>query len=76
MSSSRDPDIDHCAPRQEPRTNGLSASTRPCSRVLSRRVPQKVYRSIDELQADLDVWVREYNEVAPHQRHGASARRR
>jgi Integrase core domain len=27
----------------------------------------KVYRSIDELQADLDVWVREYNESRPHQ---------
>ena len=28
---------------------------------------KKVYRSIDELQADLDVWVREYNELRPHQ---------
>jgi len=28
---------------------------------------KKVYRSIDELQADLDAWVREYNEVRPHQ---------
>jgi Integrase core domain len=28
---------------------------------------KKVYRSIDELQADLDVWVREYNESRPHQ---------
>jgi transposase InsO family protein len=24
---------------------------------------KKVYRSIDELQTDLDLWVREYNEV-------------
>ena len=23
---------------------------------------KKVYRSIDELQADLDAWIREYNE--------------
>jgi Integrase core domain len=30
---------------------------------------KKVYLSIDELQADLDVWVREYNESRPHQRH-------
>jgi hypothetical protein len=30
----------------------------------------KVYRSIDELQADLDVWVREYNESRPHQGRG------
>jgi hypothetical protein len=26
-----------------------------------------VYRSIDELQADLDEWVHEYNESRPHQ---------
>jgi transposase InsO family protein len=24
-------------------------------------------RSIDELQADLDLWIREYNEARPHQ---------
>jgi hypothetical protein len=28
---------------------------------------KKVYRSIDELQADLDGWIREYNETTPHQ---------
>jgi Integrase core domain len=28
---------------------------------------KRVYRSIDELQADLDVWIREYNEQRPHQ---------
>jgi Integrase core domain len=28
---------------------------------------KKVYRFIDELQADLDVWVHEYNEARPHQ---------
>jgi hypothetical protein len=26
-----------------------------------------VYRSIDELQADLDLWLREYNEQRLHQ---------
>jgi Integrase core domain len=26
-----------------------------------------VYRSIDELQADLDAWIKEYNEARPHQ---------
>jgi hypothetical protein len=26
-----------------------------------------VYRSIDELQLDLDLWLREYNEQRPHQ---------
>ena len=28
---------------------------------------KKVYRSIDELQADLDSWIAEYNEARPHQ---------
>jgi len=27
----------------------------------------KIYGSIAELQADLDAWVAEYNEVRPHQ---------
>jgi hypothetical protein len=25
------------------------------------------YRSVDELQADLDCWINEYNEARPHQ---------
>ena len=28
---------------------------------------KKVYRSIDELQTDLDLWVRDFNEQRPHQ---------
>ena len=28
---------------------------------------KKVYPSIEELQADLDAWLREYNESRPHQ---------
>ena len=28
---------------------------------------KKIYRSIAELQEDLDAWVREYNEARPHQ---------
>jgi hypothetical protein len=28
---------------------------------------KKVYRSIDELQIDLDAWLSEYNEARPHQ---------
>ena len=31
------------------------------------RFRKKVYRSLDELQTDLDLWVREYNEQRPHQ---------
>ena len=61
-------DIDHSRTKtKSPQTNGI------CERfhktVLNDRVAfrKKVYRSIDELQADLDVWVREYNESRPHQ---------
>jgi hypothetical protein len=28
---------------------------------------KKVYRTIDELQADLDDWIKQYNEERPHQ---------
>ena len=28
---------------------------------------KKVYRAIDELQGDLESWIKEYNEVRPHQ---------
>jgi hypothetical protein len=30
-------------------------------------IRKKVYHSINELQADLDAWIREYNEARPHQ---------
>jgi hypothetical protein len=28
---------------------------------------KKIYASIEELQADLDLWMRDFNEVRPHQ---------
>lgn len=28
---------------------------------------KKLYTSLEELQADLDTWLREYNEARPHQ---------
>src|SRR5438477_5619142 len=63
-------DIDHTRTKtKSPQTNGI------CERfhktVLNEfyRVAfcKKVYRSIDELQADLDAWIRAYNEARPHQ---------
>jgi hypothetical protein len=42
-------------------------------RVASRK---KVYRSIDELQADLDRWITEYNEARHIKAAGASAKHR
>ncbi len=63
-------DIDHSRTKtKSPQTNGI------CERfhrtVLDEfyRVAfrKKIYRSIDELQADLDAWIAEYNEKRPHQ---------
>jgi transposase InsO family protein len=63
-------DIDHSRTQtRSPQTNGI------CERfhkmVLNEfyRVAfrKRVYRSLDELQADLDLWVREYYEARPHQ---------
>ncbi len=63
-------DIDHTRTKaRSPQTNGIcerfhKTVLNEFYRVAFRK---KVYRSIDELQADLDAWVREYNEVRPHQ---------
>ena len=63
-------DIDHTRTKaKSPQTNGI------CERfhrtVLDEfyRVAfrKKIYRTIDELQADLDAWIAEYNEHRPHQ---------
>ena len=32
-----------------------------------RTVPHPIYRTIEELQVDLDAWVADYNERRPHQ---------
>jgi hypothetical protein len=37
------------------------------SKPVPRRVPPKVYRSIDELQAGLDLWIRECNTQTLHE---------
>ena len=64
-------DIDHTPHQgQEPADewNLRALSQAPCSdefyRVAFRK---KIYRSIAELQADLDAWMRDYNGVGPHQ---------
>jgi transposase InsO family protein len=63
-------DIDHSRTKaRSPQTNGI------CERfhktVLNEfyrvALRKKVYRSIAELQADLDDWTSEYNEARPHQ---------
>jgi transposase InsO family protein len=63
-------DIDHSRTKtKSPQTNGIcerfhKTVLNEFYRVAFRK---KVYRSIAELQADLDVWVREYNESRPPQ---------
>ena len=63
-------DIDHSRTKtKSPQTNGIcerfhKTVLNEFYRVAFRK---RVYRSIDELQADLDVWVSDYNEQRPHQ---------
>jgi transposase InsO family protein len=63
-------DIDHSRTKtKSPQTNGIcerfhKTVLNEFYRVAFRK---KVYRFIDELQADLDVWIHEYNEARPHQ---------
>ena len=63
-------DIDHSRTKtKSPQTNGIcerfhKTVLNEFYRVAFRK---RVYRSIDELQADLDAWLGEYNESRPHQ---------
>ena len=63
-------DIDHSRTKtKSPQTNGIcerfhKTVLNEFYRVTFRK---KVYRSIDDLQADLDLWIREYNEQRSHQ---------
>jgi transposase InsO family protein len=63
-------DIDHSRTKtKSPQTNGIcerfhKTALNEFYRVAFRK---KVYRSLDELQADLDAWLVDYNEARPHQ---------
>ena len=62
-------DIDHSRTKTRSQTNGIcerfhKTVLNEFYRVAFRK---KVYRSIDELQVDLDSWIKEYNEARPHQ---------
>ena len=62
--------IDHTRTKaKSPQTNGIcerfhKTILNEFYRVAFRK---KLYRRIDELQADLDAWIDEYNEERPHQ---------
>lgn len=63
-------DIDHTRTKtKSPQTNGIcerfhKTALNEFYRVAFRK---KIYRTIEELQADLDSWVAEYNQKRPHQ---------
>jgi len=63
-------DVDHSRTKtKSPQTNGIverlhKTMLNEFYRIAFRK---KIYRSIDELQADLDEWVASYNEERPHQ---------
>src|SRR6516225_7829635 len=55
-------------PRARKRMEFVSASIAPFLDEFYRVVfRKKIYRTIDELQTDLDAWIAEYNEQRPHQ---------
>ena len=70
-------DIDHSRTKtKSPQTNGIcerfhKTVLNEFYRVAFRK---KVYRSTDDLQADLDAWIKDYNVERPHQDVGASAK--
>lgn len=63
-------DIEHTRTKtKRPQTNGIcerfpKTILNEFYRVAFRK---KIYRSQEELQADLDAWLQEYNERRPHQ---------
>jgi transposase InsO family protein len=63
-------DVDHSRTKtKSPQTNGIverlhKTMLNEFYRIAFRK---KIYRSIDELQADLDEWVASYNQERPHQ---------
>ena len=69
-SSTSDRGYRSLAPKtKSPQTNGIcerfhKTVLNEFYRVAFRK---KVYRSIEDLQADLDLWIREYNEQRSHQ---------
>jgi len=63
-------DIDHTRTKtKSPQTNGICEHFHPTVLDEFYRIAfrKKIYRSIEELQADLDAWIAGYNQERPHQ---------
>lgn len=72
-------DVDHSRTKtKSPQTNGIVERFHKTVLDEFYRVAfrKRIYGSIAELQADLDAWVRSYNEDRPHQGRWCFARRR
>ena len=62
--------IDHTRTKaRSPQTNGIVERFHKTMLDEFYRIAfrKKVYATIDELQADLDLWMNEFNEIRPHQ---------
>ena len=63
-------DIDHTRTKaKSPQTNGIVERFHKTMLDEFYRIAfrKKIYTSIEDLQADLDLWMREFNEARPHQ---------
>jgi transposase InsO family protein len=63
-------DIDHTRTKaKSPQTNGIVERFHKTMLDEFYRIAfrKKIYATIEDLQADLDLWMREFNEVRPHQ---------
>ena len=63
-------DVDHPRTKREARRPTASASTSMKQRSMRfYRIAfrKRIYATIDQLQADLDAWITEYNQARPHQ---------
>jgi transposase InsO family protein len=62
--------IDHTRTKvKSPQTNGMVERFHKTvlNMFLSSRLAAQIYRALQELQRDLDAWLRQYNELRPHQ---------
>jgi transposase InsO family protein len=62
--------IDHARTKaKSPQTNGIVERFHKTMLDEFHRIAfrKKVYATIDELQADLDIWMKAFNEIRPHQ---------
>ena len=63
-------DIDHTRTKaKSPQTNGICERFHKTilNEFYRRTFRKKIYRTLEELQSDVDIWLKQYNEERPHQ---------